>query len=83
MSTQRSSIQDYCTSRGRELAKVYEYAGISGAEDDRPALQALLAAVKAGEIHAVVVKDLSRFDRSARNLLNNIQTLKDLFGNFH
>ncbi|MGA2229235.1 MAG: recombinase family protein [Syntrophobacteraceae bacterium] len=75
--TQRSSIQDYCTSRGWELVKVYEDAGISGAKDDRPALQALLSAVKAGEIEAVVVRDLSRFGRSARDLLNNIQTLKD------
>lgn len=75
--TQRSSIQDYCASRGWELVKVYEDAGISGAKDDRPALQTLLSAVKAGDIEAVVVRDLSRFGRSARGLLNNIQTLKD------
>ncbi len=77
LSTQRSSIQSYCASRGWELAKIYEDAGISGSKDDRPALQALLLAAKAGEIEAVVVKDLSRFGRSARDLLNNIQTLKD------
>jgi DNA invertase Pin-like site-specific DNA recombinase len=56
---------------------VYEDAGISGAKDDRPALQALLLAAKAGEIDAVIVRDLSRYGRSARDLLNNIQTLKD------
>jgi site-specific DNA recombinase len=75
--TQRSLIQDYCASRGWELVREYEDAGISGAKDDRPALQSLLSAVKAGEIDAVIVRDLSRFGRSARDLLNNIQTLKD------
>jgi len=77
LNTQRSTIQAYCTERNWELSKVYEDAGISGAKDDRPALQSLLLAVKAGETQAVVVKDLSRFGRSARDLLNNIQTLKD------
>jgi len=76
LSTQRSSIQDYCTSRGWELVHVYEDAGISGTKNDRPALQALLSAAKAGELDAVVVRDLSRFGRSARDLLNNLQTLK-------
>jgi DNA invertase Pin-like site-specific DNA recombinase len=75
--TQRSLIQDHCASRGWELVREYEDAGISGAKDDRPALQSLLSAVKAGEIDAVIVRDLSRFGRSARDLLNNIQTLKD------
>jgi site-specific DNA recombinase len=77
LKTQRTQIQDYCKSRGWELSKIYEDAGISGAKDDRPALQTLLAAAKAGEIEAVIVRDLSRFGRSARDLLNNIQTLKD------
>jgi site-specific DNA recombinase len=78
LSTQRSSIQDYCTSRGWELVNVYEDAGISGTKDDRPALQALLSAAQTGEIDAVIIRDLSRFGRSARDLLNNLQTLKDL-----
>src|SRR5208283_5705334 len=77
LNTQRSSIQDYCTSRGWELVNIFADAGLSGMKDDRPALQALLSAVKGGEIDAVIVRDLSRFGRSARDLLNNIQTLKD------
>ncbi|MGA2227587.1 MAG: recombinase family protein, partial [Syntrophobacteraceae bacterium] len=77
LSTQKSIIQAYCASRGWELTKIYEDAGISGAKDDRPALQSLLSAAKTGEIDAVVVRDLSRFGRSARDLLVNIQTLKD------
>jgi site-specific DNA recombinase len=55
LSTQRSSSKDYCASRGWELVKIYEDAGISSAKDDRPALQALLLAANAGEIEAVVV----------------------------
>ncbi len=77
LSTQRIQIQDYCASRSWELVNVYEDAGISGIKDDRPALQSLLSAARTGEIEAVVVRDLSRFGRSARDLLNNIQALKD------
>ncbi len=77
LTTQKSTIQAYCASRGWELTKTFKDAGISGTKDDRPALQALLAAVKAGEIDAVVVRDLSRFGRSCRDLLNSLQTLKD------
>jgi DNA invertase Pin-like site-specific DNA recombinase len=35
-----------------------------------------LSAAQTGELDAVVVRDLSRFGRSARDLLNNLQTLK-------
>ncbi len=77
LNTQRTQIQAYCASRGWELVNVYEDAGLSGTKDDRPALQALLSAVQAGEIDAVVVRDLSRFGRSARDLLNSLQTLTD------
>jgi site-specific DNA recombinase len=59
------------------LVNVHEDAGISGIKDDRPALQSLLSAARTGEIEVVVVRDLSRFGRSARDLLVNIQTLKD------
>lgn len=77
LSTQKSIIQAYCTSRNWELVTIYEDAGLSGVKDDRLALQALLSAARTGEIEAVVVRDLSRFGRSARDLLNNIQLLKD------
>jgi site-specific DNA recombinase len=77
LSTQRIQIVDYCASRGWELVNIHEDAGISGSKTDRPALQTLLLAAKTGEIEAVIVRDLSRFGRSARDLLNNIQTLKD------
>ena len=77
LKTQRLQIQDYCTLRGWNLVNLFEDPGVSGTKDDRPALQTLLTAVKSGEIEAVVVRDLSRFGRSARDLLNNIQILKD------
>jgi DNA invertase Pin-like site-specific DNA recombinase len=59
LNTQRLQIQDYCTSRGWELVKVYIDAGISGTKNDRPALYALLLAAKSAEIDAVVVRDLA------------------------
>lgn len=56
---------------------MYEDAGASGSKVDRPALQAMLTAVKAGKIDAVIVRNLSWIGSSARNLLVNIQTLRD------
>lgn len=47
----------------------------SGARNDRPGLQRLMAAARAGKIDAVVVWKLDRFGRSALDLLANIRTL--------
>jgi len=60
-----------------EFIKIYEDKGVSGAKDKRPGLDELRKAVKNHEFNAVVVKDFTRFGRSARDLLNNIQYLKD------
>lgn len=82
LSTQRKQIETHATAKGWELAEIYEDAGISGAKDNRPGLQALLEAVKQRRLDAVIVRDLSRFGRSARDLLNNAKILKDCGVNF-
>ena len=43
----------------------YEDAGMSGRDDSRPQFQALQAAVRAGEVQAVVVYRLDRLSRNA------------------
>jgi DNA invertase Pin-like site-specific DNA recombinase len=46
-------------------AAVYEDARRSGLDADRPALRRLLAHVRRGGLHRVVVRDLTRLARSA------------------
>jgi DNA invertase Pin-like site-specific DNA recombinase len=76
--TQRKQIEAYAELKGCELVKVYEDAGISGSRtDNRPGLQALLDSARRNEFTIVIVSDLTRFGRSARDLLNNTKFLKD------
>jgi site-specific DNA recombinase len=74
---QRRMIEGCAISKGWELAAIFEDAGITGKKDDRPGLQTLLNAARRKEFDAVIVKDLSRFGRSARDLQNNVQILWD------
>lgn len=55
-----------------EPVRVYSDGGFSGKNTDRPALQAMLAAVRAGEIGRVLVY---RLDRISRNLADFTQML--------
>lgn len=49
----------------------------SGARNDRPGLQKVLAAARRGKIDAVLVTRLDRFGRSSLDLLSNIRALTD------
>ena len=77
LNTQRRQIEAYCQLKKWELVKIFEDRGVSGAKSDRPGLNSLLEAAKNGDFKAVVCTDLSRFGRNTRDLLNNVQDLKD------
>ena len=77
LSTQKKVITEHCQKNDLELVQTYEDAGISGAKSDRPALLRMLEDAKTGQFDVVVVHSLSRLGRSARDLLNNAQILKD------
>lgn len=49
----------------------------TGTDTDRTDYQELLAAVEAGEIDTVVVKDMSRIARSVRDLMRTVDRLRD------
>lgn len=51
---------------------------VSGKNFDRPGLSRIFDAIEAGEINAVAVGYLSRFGRNARELLENVQKLREL-----
>ena len=65
---QREACEAFITSQLHEgwvcLPKTYDDGGFSGATMDRPALQQLLADVKAGRVDTIVVYQIDRLTRS-------------------
>ena len=55
------------------IVKVYTDAGHSGADTDRPALQEMIADLKAGKIDKVLVYKLDRLSRSQKDTLSLIE----------
>ena len=77
LDNQEEQIERYCTYRKFELLKpVFRDDGLSG-------LKALLDAARRKEFQHVIVNDLSRFGRSAKNLLDNIELLHSFGITFH
>ncbi len=71
--TQLSCIQKFCESRDWVLGEVYTDIGISGAKEQRPALDKLKKDVSSGLVKAVLVY---KFDRMARNVQHLLECLE-------
>ncbi len=69
LEAQQARIREFCERQGLSLADVLVDAGESAKTLDRPALQALLARVRAGDVGAVIVTKLDRLSRHTRDLL--------------
>ena len=61
---QRSIIESYAISNGHEIIGESFDDNVSGMRFDRKGLNQVTQAVDAGQIDAVIVKDLSRFGRN-------------------
>src|SRR4051794_31575491 len=68
LTTQEERCTAYCTAQGWTVQDVYIDPGISGASASRPALDRMLAAVRAGSVDVVVVAKLDRLGRSAAHM---------------
>jgi len=83
ISNQRNLLDSYID-RMPEFsgAKVIEFCddGWSGKNFERPAVQEMLAQVKAGEINCIIVKDLSRFGRDYLTVGNYISRIFPFMG---
>ena len=68
LDAQREAAEAYIASQRHEgwvtLSEHYDDGGFTGADMERPALQRLLAGIKAGEIDCVVVYKVDRLSRS-------------------
>lgn len=77
LAVQEQRLRAYCVAQGWTVQDVYTDAGVSGAKASRPALDAMLGAVHAGQVDAVLV---SKLDRLARSMGNLSPLLADLDG---
>lgn len=72
---QTEKLQAYCVARGWDIVSVYTDPGFSGSNMERPALNRMLADIKAGHIDMVLVYKLDRLSRSQRDTLFMIEDL--------
>lgn len=74
---QKEKLLQLCASKGYEVFKVYEDAGISAKDmEHRPAFQEMLQDMRAGKINYIVVYKLDRVTRSVRDLEELISQLE-------
>jgi len=78
VSMQTRELREYCQRRGWEIEGEYVDAGVSGAKERRPQLDALLIACRKRRVDAVVVYRYDRFARSLRQLVNALEEFRSL-----
>jgi site-specific DNA recombinase len=81
LTTQEQRIRAWLDSRhdrsSWQAARFFREEGRSGKDTDRPELQRLLHAVRAGEINVVICTKIDRFTRSLQDFFSLYQTLQD------
>jgi site-specific DNA recombinase len=78
LAAQRRAVKDAAEVRGWRLVEVYEDAGATGGNLERPGLQALLEGAKAGHFQAVIITSLDRLSRRSRDLHQLAGQLEDM-----
>lgn len=78
LAAQLERARGMAAAKGWPAPAVYRDEGLSGtlAPERRPALARLLAAVRAGELDAIIVADLSRLGRHTVTVLNLLEELR-------
>src|SRR5439155_16608482 len=69
-------LHSYATARGFENVTEYVDHGVSGAKEKRPALDRLMADVKARRVDVVVVAAFDRLGRSVRHLVGCLELFR-------
>ena len=71
-------LTSYCENRGWKVVQVHEDTGISGSQDSRPGLDALMKQARQGKYDAVMVWRFDRFARSTAHLLEGLTEFQSL-----
>ncbi len=81
LDAQRESCESYIASQKNEgwicLPEEYDDGGFTGANTDRPALQRMMADIKAGKINCVVVYKVDRLSRSLLDFAELLSTFEE------
>lgn len=75
---QLSELREYCQRRNWIVTAEYIDNGVSGAKDNRPELNHLIADARQRRFDAVIVWKLDRFSRSLVHLINSLEEFRSL-----
>jgi site-specific DNA recombinase len=76
LKTQEERLSAYAKSLDYKVIKVFKDAGLSGKNTKRPALESLMADVRADKINTILVTKLDRITRSVKDLLKLLEFFK-------
>lgn len=76
LDNQVDRIQDFCRTRGLILENIYEDAGFSGKNTNRPAFQDMMNRIEKGGIGAIIVWHSTRFARNLKDFINYMDFLE-------
>jgi DNA invertase Pin-like site-specific DNA recombinase len=77
MESQIRALKDWCFRNGIKNYELFCDEGISGAKENRPALNRMMTMVEAKQVEQVIVFSFSRFARSTSHLLKALKTFKE------
>lgn len=78
LDTQKDEIKKLCNNEGYELCYMLGDEGLTGANDNRPGLQAVMKLAREGKIDIVAVNKIDRLTRSQFDLLKILKELDEL-----
>jgi site-specific DNA recombinase len=76
LDNQVARIKEFCQKKGLILENIYEDAGFSGKNTNRPAFQDMMKRIDKGGVSAVIVWHSTRFARNLRDFINHMADLE-------
>lgn len=77
LESQIRALKDWCNRNQIDQYEIFADEGISGAKEDRPSLNRLMAMVENNQVEQVIVFSFSRFARSTSHLLKGLKIFKE------
>lgn len=78
LEAQIRTLKEYCDKNRITQYEIFTDEGISGAKQNRPSLDRMMALVKEGRVNRVVCYSFSRYARSVTHLLSALETFRSL-----
>lgn len=77
LESQIRALKDWCNRNQIDQYEIFADEGISGAKEDRPSLNRLMAMVENNQVEQIIVFSFSRFARSTSHLLKGLKIFKE------